>query len=310
MALKTPYPNDSKPYGFEWLRVAHELDLQEGVLASTDFRTTAAAAGGMRVDVAAGTAAIKGDSGVAAAGLSQGLYIAVNDAAIPNAVTLGGSNATLPRVDQIVLTVNDTSDLGSASDALTLTAVPGTPTSGATLDNRNGAQALPANAIRLADVLVPAASSAVSAGNVRDRRPWARGASAYWRSTPGGDYATGSGVESLLVALRAECSGAPIRLTATASMAAVAVPLGLRLAVKIDGTIAPSGVSAAVQRGAAGDETPMSVNINVVPVPGSHVFSLHYGGTAGATTNVYNTADLAPQFSFAENLAGFASLNG
>jgi hypothetical protein len=176
MTLRTPAFNDARTYGFEWLRNALEVGLiNEGVIGANDFLTTPAAAGLMRVDVASGRAVVKGDSGTPGAGLSQGHYLVVNDAAIPNAVTLTASNGTNPRLDQIVLRVRDTADLGSGADDALLEVVTGTATAGATLDNRNGAAALPNDAIRLADVLVPAGSTAVTAPNVRDRRPAARG---------------------------------------------------------------------------------------------------------------------------------------
>lgn len=172
MSLLTTFPLDTKTYGFEWLRyvMLGAGHLREGVRGAGDFKVTAAAAGGMRVDVAAGLAIVQGDTGT-----RNGLYGQVNDATIANAVTLAASHASLPRIDSIVLTVNDSADLASGSDTPTLGVVAGTPTAGATLDNRNGANAIPNNTIWLADVLVPAASVAVTAGNVRDKRQHAAG---------------------------------------------------------------------------------------------------------------------------------------
>lgn len=185
MALRPTQYLDSQDFGFEWFRVLAEQSLREGAVGAADFKVTAAAGGGMKVDVASGVAFVKGDTGTPGSGISQGLYMQVNDASIANAVTLTASNGTLPRIDQIVLTVNDSSDLGSAGDTATLSVVTGTATSGATLDNRTGAAALPSNAIRLADVLVPAASASVTAGNVRDRRQWANGAEGQTAYTSG-----------------------------------------------------------------------------------------------------------------------------
>jgi hypothetical protein len=53
--------------------------------------------------------------------------------------------------------------------------VTGTATGGATLDNRTGAAALPASAILLATCW-SATDTAISNSEIRDRRPWARGA--------------------------------------------------------------------------------------------------------------------------------------
>lgn len=166
MALLDTYPLDVRIYGFEWLRRMFDTGIhREGVVAAGDLAVTAAAAGGMRVDVAAGACLIRGDTG-----FRNGLYLQVNDAAIANAVTLDGSHATLPRLDRIILRVNDSSDLGSATDVPALEKVTGVPTAGATIANGLGMAAMPADAIELARVLVPAASVAVTAGNISDQR--------------------------------------------------------------------------------------------------------------------------------------------
>lgn len=176
MTLRTAAFVDSTLYPFAWLRLASELALQEGVLGALDYLVTFPAAGGLRADVYTGVALVKGDTGAPRTGVSHGLYTIVNDAIVSPAVTFSASHASLPRVDQVILTTQDTKDLGDATDTPLLVAVAGAPTAGATLDNRSGAQALPPDSIRLADVLIPAGSTAVTAGNIRDRRPWARGA--------------------------------------------------------------------------------------------------------------------------------------
>lgn len=177
MALRTPYPLDTQLYPFAWLRYALEVGapVQNGVTDATAMRVTAAAGGGMRVDIAAGSALVKGLTGSPVTGLSHGLYVVVNDANQANAATLTAAHATLPRVDQVVVRVRDSTDLASAADDAIFEVVPGVATSGATLDNRLGAAALGNDRLRLADVLVPAAASSVLAGNVRDRRLFSRG---------------------------------------------------------------------------------------------------------------------------------------
>lgn len=245
MALRATTFLDALTYGFEWLRLIPELSLQEGVVGAGDFKVTAAAAGGMRVDVAAGLALVKGDSGTPGTGLSQGLYAQVNDASVANAVTLTAAHATLPRIDQIVLQINDSTDLGSAGNVPALTFVTGVATAGATLDNRNGATALPNNALRLADVLVPAASAAVTAGNVRDRRPWARGArvlvSRTANAAAGNDYSTTSAtlvdIDATNLTSRVELSGAPLEiLLAGSAFLNVAAPSYMQFGLARDGT--------------------------------------------------------------------------
>jgi hypothetical protein len=216
MALRPTQYLDSQDFGFEWFRVLAEQTLQEGVIGAGDFKTTAAAGGGMKVDVASGVAFVKGETGTPGSGISQGLYMQVNDATIANAVTLTASHGTLPRIDQIVLTVNDSSDLGSASDSATLSVVTGTATAGVTLDNRTGAVTPALNTIRLADVLVPAASASVTAGNIRDRRKWARGAFytyADTTNTPSTNSTTYVDVDATHTSPRVELSGKPLIVT-------------------------------------------------------------------------------------------------
>lgn len=181
MTLRTPAFNEAKTYPAGWLRYAVELSVvQPGVVPSNGLYVSPAAAGGQRVDIDQGTCLVKGDSGIPATGLSQGYYVVVNDAPMANAVTLAASNGSLPRVDQIAVRVRDTQALSGGGDDASFLVLTGTATSGATLDNRSGAAALPPDHERLADILVPAGSTAVTAGNVRDRRQRANGHHVLW----------------------------------------------------------------------------------------------------------------------------------
>lgn len=176
MALRIPFANDAKQYDFGYLRHLAETILNSEGVANygTDLVVTPAATG-LRVDIAAGAAWVKGDSGTPAMGISQGLFSVVNDAAVANAVTLPAADPTNPRIDQIVLRVRDSSDLGSGADDAIFDYVQGTATGGATLLNRTGAAALGNDRLLLADVLVPAAATNLTAANVRDRRIPANG---------------------------------------------------------------------------------------------------------------------------------------
>lgn len=109
---------------------------------------------------------------------SQGLYLVHNTAqstgivdALYN-VDIAAADPTNPRIDQVFLCVEDAQHAGANNQA-TIRVVTGTPTGGATLDNRTGVGAAPAgmSSILLADVLVPAASATVVTANIRDRRP-------------------------------------------------------------------------------------------------------------------------------------------
>ncbi len=314
MTLMLPAFSDSLTYGAEWLRyLAETTGLQEGVLAGGDLKVTAAVAGGMRVDVAAGTALIKGDSGTPGTGVSQGLFIAVNSAAIPNAVTLPASNGTNPRIDQIALRVRDAADLGTGADDLSLVYLSGSATAGATLDNRNGAASLPADHLRLADVLVPAGSSAVTAGNVRDRRPWARGA--YWR----GNYTGGNitvvnslvnfAVSSPNLAPRLELSGAPLTMTVRASVQ-VGGGASVTLYPTLDGSIvdAISGAGVHQTYSASTVGTGVSHQWDTTPAAGSRVASWAHLASINGQTIVASAA--APiQVTFREDIRSNANNN-
>lgn len=307
MALRTPAFNDAKSYGFEWLRYLVELGAQEGVIGTGMFKVTAAAAGGMRVDVAAGVAAVKGDSGIAALGLTQGLFLVVNDAAIANAVTVAASHATLPRVDQIILRVKDSSDLGTLGDVATLEVLTGTPTSGATEDNRLGAVALPNDCLRLADMLIPAASVAVLAGNVRDRRLWARGFRCRIQRGVNVTYSTTSTTYVLIdaaVSLRAELpAGHGIRLSLMGT-GAWASGAGASAALLLDFNVDGAQILGAAGGMFLGTPANNLVQQEAEPVPGagSHIIYPTYAASAGATVRIDDTTANPLVFTAVEDL--------
>lgn len=294
MALRTPFANDAKTYGFEWLRGMLEAGLQQGVLnmggAGTDLKATVQT-GTLRLDVAAGAALVKGTSGVAALGLSQGLFMVINDAAITTAVTLASGHATLPRIDQICLKVEDSSDLGSGADQVTVVAVAGTATSGATLDNRNGAAALPANHFLLADQLVPAAASSLLAANTRDRRAWARGA--YRRilrnanAAAGSNYTTTStsavAIDGTNLSPRIECSGVPVRVTLRGTTIYTATGGRVRYQHRVDGATIDGTLETAIPIVSAGDPHGTNIQWDLVPAAGSHVFAPYWRVDAANT---------------------------
>jgi hypothetical protein len=111
----------------------------------------------------------------------QGLYSVTNiDWTAPTTssyvaqlnVTVGANASGNPRIDMVVLEVLDSQHAG-ASAVQQVRVVAGTPTGGATLDNRTGAAAQPANSILLADVVVANGASSIVTANIRDRRPFA-----------------------------------------------------------------------------------------------------------------------------------------
>lgn len=114
---------------------------------------------GVTTSVAAGRVMVKGDTNA-----NQGCYLFEVSVAEAQAHV---RDATNPRVNMLVARVYDATEVGSGSSGGAIEIVAGTPTAGATLDNRSGALALPASALHVADVLVPVTGSAT----IRDRRP-------------------------------------------------------------------------------------------------------------------------------------------
>lgn len=191
MTLLTPSILDTKAYDFSVLRYIWEGGLvQSGVVQNGDYLVTAKASQPpMGVTVAAGAAWVR-----ATTGTRNGAYHVINDG--PVDLTLTAANATNPRVDRIVLTVNDSADLSSATDTPALAVVDGTATAGATLANLTGVAAQPANSLTLAYVLVGAAATSVTAanvGNLADPYGTAQGIAAASGGVQGGPpaYATG-----------------------------------------------------------------------------------------------------------------------
>jgi hypothetical protein len=194
--------------------------LQEGAVEAGAYKVSERSAGAnLSVDVAttAGRICVQGDTVT-----HQGLYVVRPHSTTTN-LDIATAHATLPRIDQVIVEVKDAAHDGSGLTKAVCRVVTGTATSGATLDNRNGAAALPTSAVRVADVLVPAADTTISNSQIRDRRPWARGAFHIITRTAG-DYVRGastptqSAVDATNLNPRIECSGAPLRILMTGRM--------------------------------------------------------------------------------------------
>jgi hypothetical protein len=78
------------------------------------------------------------------------------------------ANPTLPRIDRVVVQIRDQNVVGGGDTSIDgkFRVVAGTPTAGATLSNLSGAAAVPANSFLLANVLVPAGATVLSAANI------------------------------------------------------------------------------------------------------------------------------------------------
>lgn len=188
-------------------------------------------------------------------------------------VPISAADGSSPRVDQLVARVRDLNVDGGSQRSWVLEVVAGVPASGATFDNRTGAAPLPPRAIRLADVVVPAGASSIGAGNVRDRRPWARGASLAVLAT-GTSISNGSAATIGGSAKRLELSGAPIVVEITFIVAGQSAPncegsvqLLMDGALQFNGGVVPCPRATVPYGGATS-------GFLFAPGAGSHVFSL------------------------------------
>lgn len=255
--------------------------LQEGVYAATDFEVVQRAAGAnLSVDIGGAMAAggsfalVQGDTIN-----GQGLYIvAAHSATINEAIA--AADATNPRVDQVVLEIQDNVHDASGGNLARVRVLTGTATAGATLDNRTGAAALPGSALLLADVHVPALDTTISNSQIRDRRKWARGAHCAAQYTG----ATLSTASASLVQMnsaflkRVECSGAPLGIRFHGILQNGTAGTTVSLSIYQDGVAAfetfassPSGSGYFI---AAPEAT-------ITPAAGSHRFDVYWATAAG-----------------------------
>lgn len=267
--------------------LAQQQALQPGVVNSGDYQVAQRGVGAnMSVDVAAGGAWVAGTF-VA----RQGLYHQVNDGTVNQ--TVAPADATNPRIDQVILSINDSTVSGN-SDTPTLTVVAGAPTAGATLANRSGVDPLTTYGafLRLADVLVPAASTSVVTQNILDRRPWARGFNNFAQAvvaTPTTASTTSPGTSLQDMTIVGEFSGAPVQLSYWATVQTNGgSPAFVAILPRMDGGSVPGYADDDVTNG------PVLANINVagalvdtfvfVPPAGRHAISLNFFGS-GSTTS-------------------------
>lgn len=260
--------------------------IQEGVVGANDLKVAQRGAGAnMSVDVSAGAAWVQIDTGT-----RNGLGHVYNDATAN--VVVSASNATNPRIDQIILRWNDTSIPTGSGNVPTLEVLTGTATAGATLDNRTGATALPNDCLRLADFLVPATSTSVTTANIRDRRLWARGA--YWQTKiTAGTYTTAStsmvDIDATNLKPRIECSGVPLRV----SLQSYTFNTGINtntFRCFLDGATI-HGPRYQVTVAAASGSLPASFLFTDAPTAGSHLVALQWMVSASTGSLAAGTND-------------------
>lgn len=268
------------------VRRALSAGLQEGVVDSGSLKVTTGSSG-LNLSIAASTgdgAYVLGDS-VA----SQALYyVAPHSGAITETAT--AADATNPRIDTVILEALDDTHAGGGSNLGRVRIVAGTPTAGATLENRSGAPSLPTSAIRLADILVPALFTGpfVNATHIRDRRPWARGA--FWRGirTAGNltiSSASYSEMDSTNMKPRLECSGAPLRMMFHGSIEHGTAGGRVDLRPQMDGAVIDSMTDLyTMQIDTANGDAIANLGYTFTPTAASHQFGWAFKTASGTAT--------------------------
>ncbi len=157
MALRTPpswLQNGSHPAENDRL-TTRAIYNSTGIIGATSLAVTAQAVPNMTVNVASGWCAIVGTPS------NSGTYVAYNDGT--TVLTITTADPSLPRVDRIVVTVND-SFYSGATNNVTFQVLAGTPAASPS------APATPNNSISLATIAVAALATSVVAGNITDTR--------------------------------------------------------------------------------------------------------------------------------------------
>lgn len=160
MALRNPpswLQNGSHPAENDRLTTTGVIWKSKGIADYGSFRVSQSGTPAMTVSVAAGHAMILGTQTA-----TQGLYIAYNDAA--TTVAISTASTTLPRIDRICITVQDSFYGGTANNQVILQAIAGTPNASPVAPSE------PANSLTIALVAVAANTTAITDGNITDAR--------------------------------------------------------------------------------------------------------------------------------------------
>jgi hypothetical protein len=265
-----------------------------GVVNTSDLAVTAQASPNMTVNVAGGSCWIPQTQAA-----NGGLYFGLNDATV--VVSISASNATNPRVDLVCATVNDAAYSGSTNN-WTIQAITGTATAGATLSNLTGAPAIPAASIPLAYILVPAASTSVTSGNIADVRtflgmpnanrgnPAARMYQTASTSVPGG------GTYSQITSLAADFTLGGFTFASNAltvpvagKYLATATVNTLQTTGVIGSSIYVNGIAARTVIQAANTTAAWATTTDLISLNANDVVSLYAYSTSSTTTNIYSS---------------------
>lgn len=307
MAELTPFPLGSavdgggNPTGPAMSAVAHRwpiyASLQEGVVDSGDLKVTPGT--GLAVNVAAGIGMVQADYGGV---YRPGLVACANDASKASGTFTGGgigANATgNPRLDMIVCQLEDAAYDGGSNRQWRLKVIAGTPTASAQIDDpaganyRAGAAALPNSALLLADVLVPAGSpTSLSAGDIVDRRKWARGAYKRLARTAGDVSVTSTSYVNLTgMSIDMECSGSPLTVGLQGAASKTTSTL-LYVQLLVDGASVMEWKSLG-SNVVDWDAGPLPGLFFYVPSAGRHTFTFQVKSTGGGSILIPATASV------------------
>jgi hypothetical protein len=165
MAITVAYTQDQE-YPFSLLRQGRLHNAPIGLVSNGDMYVSPAS--GLQVSIGAGEIYIPQTITRQALPFyaQRALYYCANDSAANPYNTITAPIA-FPRVDQIILRVYDAYEQQlSGNSYARYEWLPGTETSGATLTNKSGASALPANSITLSYNLATVGMSSWSAANI------------------------------------------------------------------------------------------------------------------------------------------------
>lgn len=296
-------PGATVGYGAIDHRRMWTIGLQEGAIDAGSYKVKQNSAGAaMNVDVDANIEdglVIQGDD-VAV----QGRYYVAPHSAKMN-ITIDAADVTNPRLDQVVAEVEDDTHDSSSLNKARVRIVKGTPTAAATLDNRNGAAALPNGCMRLADVLVGAGVTTITTANIRDRRAWARGA--HWLTTrSAGNYtvavSTMTELDGTNLKPRIECSGVPLRVSLLGTFNNNAATATTYFRPMLDGSPAVSGTTDVLGGASATANAilPAGLSSTFVPTAGSH--QVHWNWRATSGTSVLLASSASPVVMVVEEL--------
>jgi len=164
MALRTPpswLQNGSHPAENDRLTAVNVLWRNAGVVDYGAMTVTQTGTPSMAVNISSGHAVIAGSQTS-----NQGFYTAYNDATA--SVSIATASPSLPRIDRIVVAVQDSYYGGTANNQVIFQAVTGTPNASPV------APSAPVNSLTLAYVAVAANATSIVTGNITDQRTFAQ----------------------------------------------------------------------------------------------------------------------------------------